>query len=109
MTDRNYKIASVFLCVILLSILLSLYFGRLHNIDLAYNFKNKKDSCELMIEMGEDPVECIEYCDKFSLTEECIPYRDLYMESFGNLWVQIPFFLIFLSLLTGIILGSLIK
>ena len=85
-----------------------LYYARLHNIDLAYNFKNLKGSCELMIELGMKDVECIEYCDKFSLTEDCIPYPDLYILSFGQMF-YVPIGMILFSLLIGFALGRLMK
>lgn len=105
MKETGFKKATMFLSIVLLSYFLALYYTRLHNIDLAYNFKNKKGSCELMIELGERDVECIEYCDRFSTTEDCIPFRDLYILSWGALLYFVPFGIMLFSLLIGFVLG----
>lgn len=71
--------------------------------DLAYNFKNMPDSCELMVAKGETG-ECKEYCDEI-FGGECVPYGNLYSISFYQL-VWLPLSMVFLSFVFGFMLSE---
>lgn len=102
------KNIAILLGIVLLSYILAIYYTRLHNIDLAYNIKNRKGSCELMIELGMRDVECVQYCEENRIGE-CISYRDLYIMSFGQLLFYIPIGLVLIALLIGFGLGKIKK